>query len=179
MKVILAILKTIIGIINAILIISIIINVFHLILNALDNEGYISFLDYTYQIIDEDNEVLDLLANDVVLIDLKLDGSSNELVMYNDNGEIQLGKIIEVTEDYVILNNQLGEEITLDKEFVLGKVVNTIAGAGEYVEFLLSTRTLAIEIGILIVTSVIQSLLNKRKQKIDQSKPDFQQLSHV
>lgn len=179
MKVIVAILKGIISIVNIVLILVIILNAFNLILNYLADDGYISFLDYTYMIIEEDDDILDLQANDVILIDLKLSGVQEEIIMYKNAEDVALGKVLEVTDDNTTILNTQSEELELENDQVLGKVVKILPDMGTYLQKLLSTRVLVVTIGILIITSLIQSFLNKQQVKLSPPKPNFQNLSHV
>ena len=82
LKVISNIVQKLIGIINIFLIIIIVLNLIHLILLKVQNNDYISFMDYTYVIVDEPNDYLNFKEEDFVLIDLKQSAMKEEMVLF-------------------------------------------------------------------------------------------------
>lgn len=178
MKAIISILKTLIGIINVFLILIIILNIFNLILTKSRDADYISFLDYTYEIIEEDSEYLGVNKGDLLLVDLKLSSEKDNLAIYKKEEGITVGKITNIETENIIINDG-SEETQIAKEAVIGKVIKVIPNLGNILNMLLTPLSLGIMIGILIVTSIIQSLLNKQKKKMEPKKPNFNELSHV
>ncbi len=178
LNIIVSFFEKIIGIINIVLIVVIVLNVIYFIFSAIDTKGYISFLDYSYQIIEEDNDYLDLSKGDFLLIDLKVSPDKDDDVMYEYNNDIEIGKIIDSTPEHVTISNGT-VNTTAYHESVIGKVIKVIPNLGTYLNSLLKTNILLISIGILIVTSIIQTFLSKKKQKLKQSKPDFSKYNNV
>ena len=178
MKVFISILKTIISIINVFLIIIIILNIFNLALTYLQDSDYVSFLDYTYKIVEEDNEYLEVKTGDLLFVDLKLSSEKDEIAIYKGEDGITVGKITNIGTEDVIINDGT-TEVEVNKELVIGKIIKVIPVLGNILNVLLTPLSLGIMIGILIVTSIIQSLLNKQKKKMEPKKPNFNDLSHV
>ena len=178
MKLTLNIIKILINIINTILIILIVLNIFNLILSKIQGNTYITFLDYTYRNITEDNEELGLHTGDFLLIDLNRTPMEEELVLFNHNGTILIGKASEITFDGIIFTTG-SEEISSDQSEVIGTVINQIPNLGNIITKLLAPVVLIAAIVILIITSIIQILLRKADKKINPPKPDFNKMTNV
>ena len=88
LRMITSIVQKLIGMINMILIIVIVLNLFNLIVANIQRNSYITFLDYTYRIIDEENNSFGFQKGDFILIDLKRTPMEEEVVLFNNNGTI-------------------------------------------------------------------------------------------
>lgn len=176
LKVISNIIQKLIGIINIFLIIIIVLNLIHLILLKVQNNDYISFMDYTYVIVDEPNDYLNFKEEDFVLIDLKQSAMKEEMVLFEEDEETSIGKITDIGTEAVKIRNG-GIEIEVDKELVLGKVIKVIPTLGSVVDILLQTKNLLISAVTLVITSIIQTILSKVKLK--EKKPDFKKYNNL
>lgn len=175
LKMIISIFEKLISIINILLIIVIVLNLLNLILAKVQKEGYISFLGYSYVNITEDNKILDLKIGDFVLIDLNKTPEENNLVFYQEDSGYSLGKVSEIKEDNIIINNE--KETIVKKDLVEGTVINIIPTLGKVLTTLFRPMILIIAIITIIITSIIQKLLEKKLIKM--KKPDFKQYNNL
>lgn len=169
------ILEKIIGIVNIFLIIIIVLNIINFIFHQVEKESFISFLDYTYISINEQDNYLKLNNGDFVLIDLKRTPMNNEVAFYQEKNKTYLGKILDIKEKTIIIKNSNVEKEILTEE-VLGTVIKVIPNLGNIINLILKLSTLLISLIIIIITSIVQILLNKLKIKL--KKPDFKQFNN-
>ena len=179
LKMITSIIQKIISIINIVLIIVIVLNLFNLILSKVQNNSYITFLDYTYRIPEETDDYFNLKKGDFVLFDLKRTPEEEELVLFNNNGTVELGKVTEITFEGLTIETE-EDNISTTNEQVLGTNIKTIHNLGDIIMRLLSTRVLTVAIIIIIFTSIMQYILNKAQNKVKKKteKPDFKSFNN-
>lgn len=170
--------QKLIGIINILLIILIVLNIFNLLVLSIGKESYITFLDYTYINIEEDEEYLDYQEGDFLLIDLKVSAIENEVIFYNDNGTTNIGRVLSIGEEDITVKNE-DKETTISPDQDLGTVIKVIPHLGSIVEMLLQTPVLIGSVIIIIITSIIQSLLRKASVKLNKPKPDFNKMKDI
>lgn len=175
LRIITSIIQKLIGIINIFLIIIIVLNLFNLILSGIQGNSYITFLDYTYRIIYEDDTYFDFEKGDFVLIDLKRTPMEEEIVLFNNNGNIELGKVSEITYEGMKIETE-DTEIETTSEQIIGTNIKTIHNLGDVISRLLSTNVLIAAIIIIVFTSIMQYFLNKAQGKL--KKPDFKKYNN-
>ena len=171
MKNLILISRKIISVINVLLVIIIILNIFNLLLTKLQDADYVSFLDYTYLIVEENDEYLGLNIGDLLFTDLNQAGEKEELILYKQES-IEVGEITEIGTEHIIVKNEKNE-VEIEKELVIGKVIKVIPILGSILNILLKPISLIIMIVILILTSISSSLLKKQKEKLEPKKPEF------
>ena len=171
MKSLILISRKINGVINVLLVIIIVLNIFNLLLTKLQNADYISFLDYTYLIVEENDEYLGLKSGDLLFTDLNQAGEKEELILYKQES-IEVGEITEIGTEHIIVKTE-NKEVEMEKELVIGKVIKVIPILGSILNILLKPISLIIMIVILILTNISSSLLKKQKEKLEPKKPDF------
>ena len=177
LKLMTSIIERIISLINIILMLVIIFNLFNLILVNIQDNNYITFLGYTYQIIKEDNNEFNLQKGDFVLIDLNRTPEKGQIILFNNNGKSKLGQVKEISYENLIIKAE--DDITITYEQVLGTNIKTIHNLGDILIRLLSARVLITSIIILIFTSIMQYVLNKmqNKSKKKYEKPNFKKFN--
>ena len=175
LRIITAIIQKLIGIINIFLIIIIVLNLFNLILSGIQGNSYITFLDYTYRIIYEDDDYFNFKKGDFVLIDLNRTPTEKEIVLFNNNGTIELAKVAEMTYEGMKLETE-DAKIETTNEQIIGTNIKTIHNLGDVISRLLSTNVLIIAIVIIVFTSIMQYILNKAQGKL--KKPDFKKFNN-
>lgn len=175
LKIITSIIQKLIGIINIFLIIIIVLNLFNLILSGIQGNNYITFLDYTYRIIYEDDTYFDFKKGDFVLIDLKRNPVEEEIVLFNNNGTIELGKVSKITYESIKIETE-DTEIETTSEQIIGTNTKTIHNLGDILSRLLSTNVFIAAIIIIVFTSIMQYFLNKAQGKL--KKPDFKKFNN-
>lgn len=174
LKAIISVCQRLLGIINILLIIVIVLNLLNLILAKVQKEGYVSLLGYSYVNVAEDNRILDLKTGDFVLIDLNKIPEANNIVFYQEDSGFSLGKVSEIKEDNIIINNE--KETIVKKDLVVGTVINIIPTLGKVLTYLFRPMILIIAIITIIITSIIQRLLEKKLIKM--KKLDFKQYNN-
>ena len=178
LKAVLAIFQKLLSILNIVIVLLIIINIFNLILTFLQKENYISFLDYTYIIIEENNNDLELKKGDFILVDLKKSAMKEDLVLIQEEGNLKLGKIIEIgTENVLVKTEGIEEEIA--KDCILGKAIKVIPILGNILNILLTPIVLIILIITMILINLIQYFLKKTRKKANPIKPDFKKMNEI
>ena len=175
LRIITAIIQKLIGIINIFLIIIIVLNLFNLILSGIQGNSYITFLDYTYRIIYEDDDYFNFKKGDFILIDLNRTPTEKEIVLFNNNGTIELAKVAEMTYEGMKLETE-DAKIETTNEQIIGTNIKTIHNLGDVISRLLSTNVLIIAIVIIVFTSIMQYILNKAQGKL--KKPDFKKFNN-
>ena len=175
LRIITAIIQKLIGIINIFLIIIIVLNLFNLILSGIQGNSYITFLDYTYRIIYEDDDYFNFKKGDFILIDLNRAPTEKEIVLFNNNGTIELAKVAEMTYEGMKLETE-DAKIETTNEQIIGTNIKTIHNLGDVISRLLSTNVLIIAIVIIVFTSIMQYILNKAQGKL--KKPDFKKFNN-
>ena len=175
LRIITAIIQKLIGIINIFLIIIIVLNLFNLILSGIQGNSYITFLDYTYRIIYEDDDYFNFKKGDFILIDLNRTPTEKEIVLFNNNGTIELAKVAEMTYEGMKLETE-DTKIETTNEQIIGTNIKTIHNLGDVISRLLSTNVLIIAIVIIVFTSIMQYILNKAQGKL--KKPDFKKFNN-
>ena len=156
------IIKKIISIINFVLIFLIIINLFNFIITRLQKNEYISFLDYSYWIVEKEDISLELKPGDFLLIDLKAHANKEDYIFYYDEN-MSIGKVKDIgTTNIKVIS--LEEEKEIRKEAVKGTVIKVIPSIGNILNLILKPICLIIMGIILLLTSIIQSLLTKKIQ---------------
>ena len=173
LKFLVSFIQKIIGFVNIFLILIIVLNLVNIIASKVQDNGYISFLGYTYVNVEEDNKALDLEKGDFVLIDLNRAGMNDDMILYQEDDELKLGNITAIGTEDVLLD----EETHVDKESVLGTVVSIIPILGTILTVLLDSQIFFWAIIILIATSIIQTLLSRTFKAIKAPKPDLNQIS--
>lgn len=176
LRVIVSIFKTLIGIVNIILILVIVLNILNFILLKVQKRDYTTFLDYTYVIIESDEEYLGLEENDFLLTDLRKSAVKEDLILYQDNNNVEIGKVLEIGSKDIIVESK-GTEVTLNKESIIGTVIKVIPILGNILNMILDSTTFWISVFILIFTSIIQTLLSKASQKLTKETPDLVKIS--
>ena len=175
LRIITAIIQKLIGIINIFLIIIIVLNLFNLILSGIQGNSYITFLDYTYRIIYEDDDYFNFKKGDFILIDLNRTPTEKEIVLFDNNGTIELAKVAEMTYEGMKLETE-DAKIETTNEQIIGTNIKTIHNLGDVISRLLSTNVLIIAIVIIVFTSIMQYILNKAQGKL--KKPDFKKFNN-
>ena len=175
LRIITAIIQKLIGIINIFLIIIIVLNLFNLILSGIQGNSYITFLDYTYRIIYEDDDYFNFKKGDFILIDLNRTPTEKEIVLFNNNGTIELAKVAEMTYEGMKLETE-DAKIETTNEQIIGTNIKTIHNLGDVISRLLSTNVLIIAIVIIVFTSIMQYILNKAQGKL--KKLDFKKFNN-
>ena len=156
------IIKKIISIINFVLIFLIIINLFNFIITRLQKNEYISFLDYSYWIVEKEDISLELKPGDFLLIDLKTHANKEDYIFYYDE-RMSIGKVKDIgTTNIKVIS--LEEEKEIRKDAVKGTVIKVIPSIGNILNLILKPICLIIMGIILLLTSIIQSLLTKKIQ---------------
>lgn len=156
------IIKKIISIINFVLIFLIIINLFNFIITRLQKNEYISFLDYSYWIVEKEDISLELKPGDFLLIDLKAHANKEDYIFYYDES-MSIGKVKDIgTTNIKVIS--LEEEKEIRKDAVKGTVIKVIPSIGNILNLILKSICLIIMGIILLLTSIIQSLLTKKMQ---------------
>ena len=156
------IIKKIISIINFVLIFLIIINLFNFIITRLQKNEYISFLDYSYWIVEKEDISLELKPGDFLLIDLKAHANKEDYIFYYDES-MSIGKVKDIgTTNIKVIS--LEEEKEIRKDAVKGTVIKVIPSIGNILNLILKPICLIIMGIILLLTSIIQSLLTKKIQ---------------
>ena len=156
------IIKKIISIINFVLIFLIIINLFNFIIMRLQKNEYISFLDYSYWIVEKEDISLELKPGDFLLIDLKAHANKEDYIFYYDES-MSIGKVKDIgTTNIKVIS--LEEEKEIRKDAVKGTVIKVIPSIGNILNLILKPICLIIMGIILLLTSIIQSLLTKKMQ---------------
>lgn len=167
--------KLILNIVSIVLIIVIVLNLLVLISSKILKNDYPTIMDYTYIIMSEDDNYLNLKNNDFLLIDTRKAYAENDIVIYSEENKTVLGKVSEIKEKNILVKTT-DKELELDKKTIIGTVIKTIPKLGETLNKVLQTKSLLISIVILTITSIIQSFLTKEKKKYSQQKPDFNQM---
>lgn len=175
---IIKILQTILSIVNIVLIIIIVLNLLILISDKVLQNPYPKLLDYTYIIVKEDNNYLNIKKDDLLLIDTRKSLEIGNTVMYPEINTIVLGKIKDLKEPNTTIENN-SKKITIRADAVLGTVIKTIPNAGGLLNKLLETKNFITTIFLLIITSVLQNILKKGLKIKKDNKPDFNQLKNV
>lgn len=165
--------KIILGITNLIIIIIIILNILYLLSTKVLKSEYPAFLDYTFFIVDTDDSYLNLNKDDLLIIDLRKEITTEELFFYKDSDGFKIGKITNIDNTLTIKDGT--KEANVNQEAVAGKVVKNIPNIGKIINELTKPMILLISVVILIITSFIQSLITKRLAKTNQKKPNFNQ----
>ena len=156
------IIKKIISIINFVLIFLIIINLFNFIIMRLQKNEYISFLDYSYWIVEKEDISLELKPGDFLLIDLKAHANKEDYIFYYDES-MSIGKVKDIgTTKIKVISSE--EEKEIRKDAVKGTVIKVIPSIGNILNLILKPICLIIMGIILLLTSIIQSLLTKKIQ---------------
>lgn len=156
------IIKKIISIINFVLIFLIIINLFNFIITRLQKNEYISFLDYSYWIVEKEDISLKLKPGDFLLIDLKAHANKEDYIFYYDES-MSIGKVKDIgTTNIKVISSE--EEKEIRKDAVKGTVIKVIPSIGNILNLILKPICLIIMGIILLLTSIIQSLLTKKIQ---------------
>ena len=156
------IIKKIISIINFVLIFLIIINLFNFIIMRFQKNEYISFLDYSYWIVEKEDISLKLKPGDFLLIDLKAHANKEDYIFYYDES-MSIGKVKDIgTTNIKVIS--LEEEKEIRKDAVKGTVIKVIPSIGNILNLILKPICLIIMGIILLLTSIIQSLLTKNVQ---------------
>lgn len=173
LKFLVSFIQKVIGFINIFLILIIVLNLVNIIASKVQDNEYISFLGYTYVNMEENNKDLGLEKGDFVLIDLNRASMKDEMILYQEDDELKLGKITAIGTEDVLIN----EETHIDKEYVIGTVVSIIPILGTILTVLLDSQIFFWAIIILIATSIIQTLLSRAFKTVKIKKPDLNQIS--
>ena len=88
LKFLVSFIQKIIGFVNIFLILIIVLNLVNIIASKVQDNSYISFLGYTYVNIESDNKELDLEKGDFVLVDLNRAGMNDDMILYQEDGEL-------------------------------------------------------------------------------------------
>ena len=182
LRVIVSIFKTLIGIVNIILILVIVLNILNFILLKVQKRDYTTFLDYTYVIVESDEEYLGLEENDFLLTDLRKSAVKEDLILYQDNNNVEIGKVLEISSKDIIVESK-GTEVTVNKESIIGTVIKVIPILGNilnmcsrlnsnricHIPYALSDHEGSAEFNISHSTensSLLSGVLSKYKKKI-------------
>lgn len=98
------------------------------------------------------------------------------MVLFLDDDNVEIGEVTVIGTEDVIIESK-GKEITVNKESIIGTVVAVIPVLGSILNVILDLTTLWISIGILVITSIMQTLLSKASKKINKEKPDLVKIS--
>ncbi len=170
LKAVIFMLEKIIGVINILLIMIIVINLLNIILEKIQKEDYFSFLGYSYVNITDYHELLDLKKGDFVLIDLNKSPNEGSIVFFKDGSNMNLGKVKAVEEKNITILKENKEEV-LEKDLIVGTVIQVIPTLGSILNRLLTPAILIISIMVLIFTTLMQKLSEKKQNQM--KKPDF------
>ncbi len=170
-----SIFQKIIGIINIILIILIVLNIVNLALSKIQGNSYITFLDYTYRIVEEDNKYFNFKDGDFLLIDFKKTPMKEEIVLFNNDGNLELGKVLNFTDNNINIATE-DNNYNVKQDQVVGTLISQISSLGNILNHLLAVNVLIISVVIIIITSIIQILLSKAQNRL--KKPDFKKYNN-
>lgn len=168
-------LRFLLSLINIVLIVIIVLNVVLIISQKLLKQSYPTLMDYTYKIMEENKPNLNLTKNDILIIDTRKAYNTQDIVMYQEDNQINLGQINAIEEKSAKIKNE-NKEITVSKENIKGTVIKIIPKFGETLNKILAIKSLIICIVVLTITSIIQNLLSKHNKKYNQEKPNFEQM---
>lgn len=168
-------LRFLLSLINIVLIVIIVLNVVLIISQKLLKQSYPTLMDYTYKIMEENKPNLNLTKNDILIIDTRKAYNTQDIVMYQEDNQINLGQINVIEEKSAKIKNE-NKEITVSKENIKGTVIKIIPKFGENLNKILAIKSLIICIVVLTITSIIQNLLSKQNKKYNQEKPNFEQM---
>lgn len=171
-----AILKFLLACINFILIILIVLNIVLIISNKVLKSEYPSLMDYTYIIINDNDNYLNLKKDDIVILDIRKDFLVNDIVYYKEDvNKDSFGKIEEIAGEDVKLKNDK-ETDTTTKNLVIGTKIYVVPKVGSIVNTLLQPICLIIYIVILTITTLIQKFINKKTKISKEDKPNFNEM---
>lgn len=167
------ILEVLILIVNILMSIVVILNIIMFISTKILKQETPTLLDYTYVIMKYDNTNLGFVKDDFLLIDTKKEVSNGKTVLFLDNlKKLTFGKVKTIDKDILELELN-GEDIVVSNESIRGVVVKKIGKLGSFLEFILDVKIFISAIVVLIVTSFIQNMVSKKKDKLNDVKPDF------
>ena len=167
--------KIILSIINIFLIVIIVLNILLLLSEKVLKNTYPTILDYTYFISRENISNLNIEEGSLLLVDTRTSSDPSDIIVYKENNELKYAKVLE-SDNYSATTSSNKK---IDNENIIGIVILNIKNLGSLVNKILSINSLIISIIILIITSVIQSLLNKKRHKDNQVKPNFDQMQNI
>lgn len=170
-----SILKIILGIINISLIIIIVLNILLLLSEKVLKNEYPTILDYTYFVTEDSITNLNINKGNLLLVDTRTSSDPNDIIVYKENNKLKYGKVIESDNYSATIQNNA----KIANEEIVGIVIFNINNIGVIITKLLSISSLIASIVILIITSIIQSLLNKKEKKDNQPKPNFDQMGNI
>lgn len=167
--------KIILSIINIILIIVIVLNILLLISEKVLKSEYPCILDYTYFVSEENISNLNINKGNLLLVDTRTSSDSDDIIVYKENDKLLYGKVIE-SDNYsaTIENNK-----KINNEDIIGIILINVEKVGAIVNNLLTIKTLIISIIVITITGVLQGLLNKKKKRDNQVKPDFANMKNI
>lgn len=174
-KIGIAIIKALIGIITAILILIIVLNILLILSEKVLKDPLPSIMDYTYVTIDNNDQVLGLNKGDLLLLDTRKTFANNDIIYYKTDNSYKLGKIVEINGNDVKINT-IESTTTTTRGSVLGTKIASIPYIGNIIKILLQPISLIVAIIILIITSIIQNLIAKKTKGENQEKPDFSKM---
>lgn len=171
MKILVKLAKTLLGIIDVILVLIISLNVLVILSLKVSKSEYPKILDYTYLAVTTNNKSLNLNANDLLIIDTRKNFTNNNIVYYELENKKELGRIVEKDEVNVAINEK---DNIIPNNKIIGPVVFKIPFLGNIITNILTIPGLIISIIIFIITNILGSLLNKVNVGNDNTKPNFE-----
>lgn len=174
-KIGIALIKVLLGIINAVLTLVIVINILLILSDKVLENPYPSIMDYTYLTINKNNEFLGLKKDDLIILDIRKTFANNDIIYYRDDDNYKLGKVKEIiVENVLVQNGELEDKTT--KGLVEGTLIVTINKVGKLVNIVFQPKGLIVAIVTLTIISIIQTFINKRTKQGKEEKPDFKKM---
>ena len=176
-KIGITLLKIILGVINTVLILVIVINIFLILMDRALKNPYPSIMDYTYLTIEKSDKYLGLNKGDLIILDTRKTFANKDIVYYRDDDKYKLGQVEEIVVESVLVKSSEGEENTT-KGLVEGTLIVTISNIGPIINKVFQPVGLIISIIILTVISIIQNIISRKTKAEKQGKPDFNKMKH-
>ena len=180
-KVLKSILEIFIFAINVVLSLIVIVNLLVLLSSKVFNNEMPTLLDYTYYILQENSANFSFVKGDLLLIDTRKTVAAGDIVLYKNEKEYVLSLVKSTgDENSVIEVSGNDENVANDKITGIGNfwdsiwnVIKKISKLGLLIDRIIQLDVFVISVAVLIVTSVIQSFMNRKSKKNKDVKPDF------
>ncbi|MCI8671306.1 MAG: hypothetical protein HFI36_04630 [Bacilli bacterium] len=171
-KVLKSILEIFIFAINVVLSLIVIVNLLVLLSSKVFNNEMPTLLDYTYYILQENSANFSFVKGDLLLIDTRKTVAAGDIVLYKNEKEYVLS-LVKSTGDENSVIEVSGNDENVANDKITGIVIKKISKLGLLIDRIIQLDVFVISVAVLIVTSVIQSFMNRKSKKNKDVKPDF------